>query len=65
MTPFLPTHSVVNMGKYGGQPGKGIGAVSAAPFGSSAILPISHVYIQLMGGPGNVTSNYHKIDEFI
>jgi glycine dehydrogenase len=40
------------MGKFGGAPGKAVGAVSAAPFGSSSILPISHVYIQLMGGKG-------------
>jgi len=29
-----------------------IGAVSAAPWGSSLILPISHVYIKLMGSRG-------------
>jgi glycine dehydrogenase len=29
-----------------------IGAVSAAPWGSPLILPIPHVYIQLMGGAG-------------
>jgi glycine dehydrogenase len=31
---------------------KSVGAVSAAPWGSSSILPISYVYIGLMGGPG-------------
>ena len=52
LAPFLPGHSVVDMGKFGGAPGKAVGAVSASPFGSSSILPISHVYIQLMGGKG-------------
>jgi len=52
LAPFLPTHPVVNMGEFGGAKGKGIGPISAAPFGSSAILPISYVYIQLMGGAG-------------
>lgn len=51
LAPFLPTHPVVNMGKFGGG-SKGIGPISAAPFSSSSILPISYVYIQLMGGPG-------------
>jgi glycine dehydrogenase len=52
LAPYLPAHSVVNMGEFGGVKGKAIGAVSAGPFGSSAILPISYVYIQLMGGAG-------------
>ena len=34
-----------------GQPG-GIGPVSAAPWGSAGILPISWMYIRLMGGSG-------------
>jgi glycine dehydrogenase len=44
---FLPGHSVVNLG--GESP---IGAVSAAPWGSAGILPISWVYIAAMGGAG-------------
>jgi glycine dehydrogenase len=47
LAPFLPGHPVV---RVGGE--QGIGAVSAAPWGSSSILPISLVYIQLMGGDG-------------
>ncbi|HEY4132336.1 MAG TPA: aminomethyl-transferring glycine dehydrogenase [Gemmatimonadaceae bacterium] len=44
---FLPTSPVVHMG------GKnGVGAVSAAPWGSSSILPISMMYIDMMGGEG-------------
>ena len=31
---------------------KRTGAVSAAPWGSASILPISHLYIELMGGAG-------------
>ena len=44
---FLPGHSVVNLG--GENP---VGAVSAAPWGSASILPISWVYIAAMGGSG-------------
>ena len=49
LAPFLPNHVV--------QPIAGIehsnnGAVSAAPYGSSSILPISWAYIYMMGGSG-------------
>jgi len=44
---FLPGHSVVNLG--GENP---IGAVSAAPWGSASILPISWMYIRTMGEAG-------------
>jgi glycine dehydrogenase len=44
---FLPGHPVVNLG--GENP---IGAVSAAPWGSASILPISWVYIAAMGPDG-------------
>jgi glycine dehydrogenase len=47
LTPYLPTHKVIPMGGE-----KGIGAVSAAPWSSASILPISWVYIALMGGAG-------------
>ncbi len=47
LAPFLPTHPVVAVGGE-----HGIGAVSAAPWGSASILPISWVYIFLMGGEG-------------
>ena len=47
LTDFLPTHPVVPVG------GKdGIGAVSAAPWGSPGILPISWTYIAMMGADG-------------
>jgi len=44
---FLPGHAVVNLG--GENP---VGAVSAAPWGSASILPISWVYIAAMGASG-------------
>jgi glycine dehydrogenase len=45
--PFLPGHPIVP------QEGRGtIGAVSAAPWGSASILPISWTYIKMMGGEG-------------
>lgn len=47
LVPFLPTHPVVTVGGE-----QGIGAVSAAPWGSPSILPISWMYIALMGGEG-------------
>ena len=45
---FLPTHEII---KESG-PKNGIGAVSAAPWGSSSILPISWMYIKMMGAEG-------------
>ncbi len=49
LAPYLPGHPVVRPGSAGE---RAIGAVSAAPYGSPMILPISWVYIALMGGPG-------------
>jgi len=47
LLPFLPKHSVVPMARK-----QGIGAISAAPWGSASILPISWMYIALMGAEG-------------
>ena len=47
LAPFLPGHSLV---KTGGE--KAIGEVSAAPWGSASILPISWMYIRMMGAQG-------------
>jgi glycine dehydrogenase len=47
LAPFLPGHPVVPTGGA-----EAIGPVSAAPWGSASILPISWVYIALMGGAG-------------
>ena len=47
LAPYLPGHVVVpECGP------KGVGAVSAAPWGSAGILPISWAYIALMGADG-------------
>ncbi len=48
LAPFVPGHSVV---KINGMIAKN-GAVSAAPFGSASILPISWMYIRMMGTEG-------------
>jgi len=47
LSPFLPSHPVVNPLASMGKLSKSFGAVSAAPFGSSAILPISWAYIKV------------------
>ncbi len=47
LVPFLPGHPVVPVGGE-----KSMGAVAAAPWGSASILPISWVYIALMGPRG-------------
>ena len=47
LTDFLPTHPIVPVGGS-----TGIGAVSAAPWGSPGILPISWAYIAMMGAAG-------------
>ncbi|MEL6470385.1 MAG: aminomethyl-transferring glycine dehydrogenase [Cyanobacteria bacterium J06623_4] len=47
LVPFLPGHGLV---ATGGE--QAIGAVSAAPWGSASILPISWMYIQMMGAAG-------------
>jgi glycine dehydrogenase len=46
----LPSHPVVPV--IGTENGHPFGTISAAPYGSSAILPISWAYIKMMGGPG-------------
>ena len=48
LAPFLPNHP---MDPLAG-PATGPGPVSAAPFGSASILPISWAYIRLLGGEG-------------
>lgn len=47
LAPFLPGNPLAqNRGE------NEVGAVSAAPWGSSSILPISYAYIRMMGGDG-------------
>jgi len=48
LAPFMANHVVQNIsGPHTGQ-----GAVSAAPWGSASILPISWMYIAMLGGKG-------------
>ena len=64
LVPFLPGNPVVETGGT-----QAIHAISAAPFGSASILPISYAYIAMMGGEGltNATkiailnANYIKV----
>lgn len=48
LAPYLPSHGMHP------DPAKreGIGPISAAPYGSAGILPISWAYVRLMGGAG-------------
>jgi glycine dehydrogenase len=46
LVPFLPGH------KSGGIPESVVGAVSAAPLGNAAVLPISWMYCRMMGAEG-------------
>jgi glycine dehydrogenase len=48
LAPFLPNHPL----RDDAGPATGIGPVSAAPFGSALILPISYAYIRMMGAAG-------------
>jgi glycine dehydrogenase len=47
LAPFLPNHPVIDIGHS-----KGVGPISAAPWGSASILPISWMYMAMMGGDG-------------
>jgi glycine dehydrogenase len=48
LAPFLPNHPL----DAEAGPETGVGPVSAAPYGSASILPISWAYVRLMGGAG-------------
>ena len=49
LAPFLPGHGVAGIGGE-----QSIGAVSAAPWGSPSVLPISYAYISMLGAEGMV-----------
>ncbi len=51
LAPFMADHVITPTGDES-RPNKGQGAVSAASFGSASILPISWMYIAMMGGTG-------------
>ena len=46
LVPFLPGHAT------GGLPDRPVGAVSAAPLGNAAVLPICWMYCRMMGPAG-------------
>ncbi|MEU9979152.1 aminomethyl-transferring glycine dehydrogenase [Streptomyces sp. NPDC051014] len=48
LAPYLPNHPL----QPAAGPATGVGPVSAAPWGSAGILPISWAYVRLMGGEG-------------
>jgi glycine dehydrogenase len=47
LKPFLPAHRSAGIGEA-----QQVGAVSAAPLGNAAVLPISWMYIRMMGADG-------------
>jgi len=49
LTPYLPGHPVISPTD---SDSSGIDPVSAAPWGSASVLPISWMYITMMGDPG-------------
>ena len=52
LAPFLPDHPVVGGVNPDADPSGTVGTVSAAPWGSAGILPISWAYIAMMGARG-------------
>ncbi|MEU5050393.1 aminomethyl-transferring glycine dehydrogenase [Streptomyces sp. NPDC021096] len=48
LAPYLPNHPL----QPTAGPETGVGPISAAPWGSAGILPISWAYVRLMGGEG-------------
>ncbi len=56
LAPYLPGHSVVEIGGE-----KSISAVSSAPWGSAAILLVSYAYIKMLGGEGVTDATKYAI----
>ncbi|VAV93913.1 Glycine dehydrogenase [decarboxylating] (glycine cleavage system P protein) [hydrothermal vent metagenome] len=52
LAPFLPSHCVVDGVNPAQGKGENIGQISAAPWGSASILPISWTYIAMCGEEG-------------
>ncbi|KAG9455700.1 hypothetical protein H6P81_000208 [Aristolochia fimbriata] len=53
LAPFLPSHPVVPTGGIPApEKAEPLGTISAAPWGSALILPISYTYIAMMGSKG-------------
>jgi len=77
LAPYLPDVSLLKqppLSNNNGHKTKSIGAISAAPWGSASILPISWMYIAMMGGEGLteatkvaiLNANYiaHRLDPY-
>ncbi|KAJ7550224.1 hypothetical protein O6H91_07G089100 [Diphasiastrum complanatum] len=52
LAPYLPSHPVPTGGIPPPESRKPLGSISAAPWGSALILPISYSYIAMMGSKG-------------
>ncbi|KAK9274983.1 hypothetical protein L1049_022240 [Liquidambar formosana] len=53
LAPFLPSHPVIPTGGIpAAEESQPLGTLSAAPWGSALILPISYTYIAMMGSKG-------------
>jgi glycine dehydrogenase len=61
LVPFLPSHPVFTERLEEDHSKKHIGPVSAAPWGSASILPISWMYIAMMGGDGLTEATKYAI----
>ncbi len=52
LAPFLPSHPLAQRAEHAGGFVFDGGPISAAPYGSASILPISWAYVRMMGAPG-------------
>ncbi|WP_127482627.1 aminomethyl-transferring glycine dehydrogenase [Microbacterium oxydans] len=52
LAPFLPSHPLAQSAEHFGGYTFGGGVISAAPYGSAGILPISWAYVRMMGADG-------------
>ncbi|HUH87749.1 MAG TPA: aminomethyl-transferring glycine dehydrogenase [Pusillimonas sp.] len=57
LAPFLPNHRASGYERSA----QGIGAISAAPFGSASLFPISWLYIAMMGATGLTDASRNAI----
>ena len=57
LVPYLPNHPMLSMAG----PATGVGPISAAPYGSAGILPISYAYIAMMGSAGLTSATEHAL----
>ncbi len=57
LAPYVPNHPLLDEAG----PDTGIGPVSAAPYGSAGILPISYAYIAMMGPDGLTAATEHAL----